>query len=406
MTESNPDGDGRGRVNSIDEWDVAVVGAGPSGATCALVLARRGHRVLLLDKERFPRDKACGDLLIPDAISVMKRLGTYERIRAEAFESGAVTVCSPSGIKFDVPSEYLTLKRFSLDKLLVDLAVEAGAIFGRAHVTEVESGDSGVEISTSSNRPEPVRAKFGVLATGGVVDLAMRLGIVIRREPSAVAIRGYVKSQSGPDQMVISYDRSLVPGYGWIIPLGNDEYNVGCGITQGMSADGHHHLKKMLDTFITMFPPAVELMRTGEWISKINGASLRCSLEGTAGVVRGRIVGVGETIGTTFPFTGEGIGKAMHSGELAALAIGEAIERGDTAALNSYQKRLDEEIKPLYRGYEVAQKWLSKPWLNDFMARRFVKSRYLQRCLREFMEETGDPRRLYSPLGIMRSYFE
>jgi len=204
MADSNPDDHRRGQANSVDEWDAAIVGAGPSGATCALVLARQGHRVLLLDKERFPRDKACGDLLIPDAISLMKRLGTYERIRAEAYESDAVTVYSPSGIAFDVPSEYLTLKRFSLDKLLVDLAIEAGAVFGRAHVTEVESGDNGVVISTSSSNPEPVRARFGVLATGGVVDLAMKLGIVLRREPSAVAIRGYIRSKSGPNHTLLS----------------------------------------------------------------------------------------------------------------------------------------------------------------------------------------------------------
>jgi flavin-dependent dehydrogenase len=146
-------------------------------------------------------------------------------------------------------------------------------------------------------------------------------------------------------------------------------------------------------------------MRTGEWVSKISGASLRCGLEGTAGVVKGRVVGVGETIGTTFPFTGEGIGKAMHSGDLAARAISEAIQSGEVNALDDYQRRLSEEIKPLFKGYEVAQKWLSRPSLNDFMARRFVRSKYLQRCLREFMEETGDPRRLYSPLGIIKSYF-
>lgn len=406
MINSNPESDNRGAGVSTTVWDAAIVGAGPAGATCALVLARRGHRVLLLDKERFPRDKACGDLLIPDAISLMKRLGTYERIRAEAYASGALMVYSPSGIQFDVPSHYLTLKRHSLDKLLVDLAIEAGAVFGRAHVVDLESGPEEVAISTASDRPEPVRSKYGVLATGGVVDLAMRTGIVVRREPSAVAIRGYVKSSSGPDHIVLSYDRALVPGYGWIIPLGDDEFNVGCGVTRETSSDEHHHLKKMLDTFLGTFPPAIELMRTGEWVSKINGASLRCGLEGTAGVVKGRVAGIGETIGTTFPFTGEGIGKAMHTGELAAVAISEAIESGDQGRLSDYQRRLDGEIKPLYKGYQFAERWLSRPFLNDFMARRFVRSKYLQRCLREFMEETGDPRRLYSPLGIIRSYFE
>ena len=406
MTDSNPDVDMGGAEASARVWDVVIVGAGPSGATCAMVLARRGHRVLLLDKERFPRDKACGDLLIPDAITVMKRLGTYDAVRREAYASGTIGVYSPSGIKFDVPSEYLTLKRYSLDKLLVDLAIEAGAVFGRAHVVEVASGADEVTVTTAGGRHEPVRARFGVLATGGVVDLAVKLGMVERKEPSAVAIREYIRSDSGPNHIVLSYDRALVPGYGWIIPLGDNEYNVGCGVTRSKATDGHHHLKKMLDTFLKSFPAAVELMRTGERVSRLNGASLRCGLEGTDGVVQGRVAGIGETIGTTFPFTGEGIGKAMHSGELAALTISEAIDQHDPGLLEDYQRKLDTEIRPLYKGYEVAQRWLSRPFLNDFMARRFVKSKYLRRCLIEFMEETGDPRNLYSPLGIIRSYFE
>ncbi len=62
-----------------DGWDVVVAGAGPAGATAALHLARRGRRVLLADRHPFPREKVCGDGLIPDALRALERAGLLPR---------------------------------------------------------------------------------------------------------------------------------------------------------------------------------------------------------------------------------------------------------------------------------------------------------------------------------------
>src|SRR2546422_10441771 len=69
---------GRGRAHSsvvTDRWDVVVVGAGPAGATTALLLARAGASVLLMDRARFPRDKACSEYLSPATTEILERLG-------------------------------------------------------------------------------------------------------------------------------------------------------------------------------------------------------------------------------------------------------------------------------------------------------------------------------------------
>src|SRR2546422_3472653 len=69
---------GRGRAHSsvvTDRWDVVVVGAGPAGATTALLLARAGASVLLVDRARFPRDKACSEYLSPATTEILERLG-------------------------------------------------------------------------------------------------------------------------------------------------------------------------------------------------------------------------------------------------------------------------------------------------------------------------------------------
>jgi flavin-dependent dehydrogenase len=69
-------------VDSLPDllWDVMIIGAGPAGSMAALHLAAQGHKTLLLDKHRFPRNKTCGDGLIPDAIRCLQRAGLYEKV--------------------------------------------------------------------------------------------------------------------------------------------------------------------------------------------------------------------------------------------------------------------------------------------------------------------------------------
>jgi flavin-dependent dehydrogenase len=119
-------------------WDVAIIGAGPAGATAAINLSKNGHRVLLIDKESFPRDKICGDGLIADAIGSLRRSGLYEEVFSNSYFVRSSTIYSPSRIQFSLPGEFLTIKRFTLDNLIVRKAVLSGTTFLRGKITDIE----------------------------------------------------------------------------------------------------------------------------------------------------------------------------------------------------------------------------------------------------------------------------
>ncbi len=384
-----------------DGWDVVVLGAGPAGSLTALHLGRRGHRVLLLDRDRFPRDKTCGDLLIADALQALARAGLLGRFREAAHEVNGFSVFSPSRVHFDLPGRYLTLRRQQLDALLAGAAVAAGATFCQAQAEEVTCEAGGTVACKVAGLPGPFRARFGVLATGAGVDLLRKLGRPVCRQASAMAARLYVRSALLIERLVVSFDRTINPGYAWIFPLGGGLYNVGCGV----SGSGGTNLRRTFDRFAAEFPPAAELFRRGEAVSPLCGARLRCGLPDTARAVVGNVLAVGETAGATYPLTGEGVGKAMQTGELAAEVIHDALAAGDPGRLQAYPGRLEEELRARYCGYARAERWLSRPWLHDLLAWRVGRSRFLRDRVAAVLDERVDASAVFSAGVLLRSFW-
>lgn len=384
-------------------WDVLIAGAGPAGATTAITLARRGYRVVLLDQESFPRDKVCGDALIADSVRCLEHLGLSDRVATRAHRVQCAAVYSPARIRMELPGAMLTLKRRELDLLLVQAAVEAGAAFTRGTVTGFESQADGSLLFCADGRL--LRARVGVLATGVRSKLGRELGLVTRSAPDAVAMRQYMRSTRGPREMVFSYDRSILPGYAWIFPLGDDEYNVGCGVFRGRGPRGGTNLRNMMARFLDEFPIARELAAHGEAISPLEGAPLRCGLSGARQLGAANLLAVGELIGSTLPLTGEGVGKAMETGELAAEVIHDALRTGDFARLRRFYPRLQAELRPRFRGYEIAARWMSHPWFADLFARRYQRSVFLRRTISGLFDESVDPRQAFSLGGLLRSLF-
>jgi len=417
LTTYTPTPDGHGRATTASRaswqrsatelpdvrWDAIVVGGGPAGATAALHLADAGQHVLLLERAAYPRPKACGDLLIPDTIAALRRAGLYGAVAAEALPVDDALISSPSRIEWSIPGEYMLLRRERFDMLLAEGAARRGALVARGRVERVRAepdSDVGVHVAGLTR---PLRARYAVLATGADVSLLDDLGMLERSAPTAVAVRAYVRSPVRHDRLFISFDRRIVPGYAWSFPLPDGEYNVGVGVLYDPARPARHDLRALFDTFCNEVPSVRALMGSGERRGRLRGARLRCGLDGARARGPGNVLAVGEQISTTYPFTGEGIGKAMETGEMAAAAIARALRDSDPAAVDAYAARVETRLRPRYRGYEAAQRWLSRPWLNDLVSWRIRRGRFLREAAQGIVAETVDPTRIFSWQGVVRS---
>jgi len=395
-------------ANSISDrlWDVVIVGAGPAGATAACHLAARHHRILLVDRKKFPREKVCGDGLLTDAMRCLDTIGIGDKIREAGHPLSTCTLFSPSRKEVEIAGEYLTIRRSLLDMIVVQKAVESGTVFALGEVKQLRITSDGLVASAIQGCHESIRSRIGIVATGADIRLIHKLKWPAKKKPSAVALRCYVRSSYDLDRLIVSFDHSTVPGYAWIFPLRDHEYNLGCGLRLQDAQMTGINLKRLFYNFVDAFPLARKLMRLSDGTTALQAAALRYDFDGAYPFVNGPFVAVGETIGTTLPFIGEGIGKAMESGQLAADVINRALDSDDLSRLSQYGQSLEYQFKTRYRGYRRAEKWLVSPRSNDFILGRFAKSRYAKKILAGVIAETNDPQDIFSLKGIIKTLWK
>lgn len=389
---------------SDELWDVIIIGAGPAGSTAAIHLASKGHRVLLIDKEKFPREKVCGDGLINGSIRDLEEIGLIDKVRKIGYNSEVATVYSPTGVSLSIPGKYITLRRSILDALIAAESLRRGAVFCQGEIKDISSDHSNHTCVSFANHSKLIRAKFCIIATGAQISLAKRLGFIEQTSPTAIAVRCYMRSSIKIDHLLGSYEPSLLPGYGWIFPMGNNEYNVGVIAGYNKMKKNKMNLTEAFYEFVERFPIANRLFKDGQMLTPLLGGSLRCGLEGASSRVIGNMLCAGEVLGTTVPCTYEGIGKAMESGKLAAHVINEALTSGIVGKIKEYHELFAREMQPKYKGYKIAFKWLngSPGTIGRLMVHRVEKSKFLRKIAIGVVSGTEDPRQIFSFRGVWR----
>lgn len=390
--------------------DVLVIGAGPAGCAAAICLARDGARVVLVDQNVFPRDKVCGDGLISDALSALDTLGLQEAVLKEASAARELHVYPPYGRYVALGGGFACLPRERLDAMMADAARTAGAtcVFGTT-ATGVLEGENrlvtGARFAVERARID-VRATVTLLATGANAAALRQFGLPASMQPDAVAGRAYYEVPphvaARLDSLIIVYDRAWCPGYGWIFPSPGHRVNIGVGLFTGN--DNERRLREFWTAFTTRFAPAVDVLRSARLIRAFRGAPLRTSMTG-ASFGRPGLLAVGEAASLTYAATGEGIGKAMESGILAARYAREALagRRPLLTLHEEYEREFRERFSLRYRAYSVAQRWAANPIVLSLLASRTNAGSFARRELEELIAERGDARVLFSKRGLLKA---
>jgi len=353
---------------NTNNFDVIVMGGGPAGSSVAGILAREGRKVIVFEKEIFPRHHI-GESLMTDTYWTFRRLGVLEKLKESPFvRKYSVQFANAAG-KESRPFYFFEavhhesavtwqITRAQFDHLLIDHAAEQGAVVHQGVLVKqvLFEGDRavGVEVQMQDGTREKFFAKVVVDATGQAAMLSNKLRWRVRdpKLKKAVLYSYFKGAHREPD---LNGGATLVlrtePGSGgwfWYIPLENDITSVGIvADPEYLVKNRGQDLAKILQEEIDKCEPVRKRIAEGERVDKIYSI-LDYSYRSKHNAGNGFII-IGDAYGFLDPIYSSGVLLALKMAELAADAIHDAFNHDDFSAarLGQYQAKLDRGIESM-----------------------------------------------------------
>lgn len=389
----------------MENFDVAIVGAGPAGSAAAITLARRGYSVAILDKEKFPREKLCGDFINPSSWPTLRRLGVAEEILSATRERVVkFRITSHLGTEAEVPFPSsdgqavfgVPMPRVALDAILLAHAKYQGVFaLEQRKVKSLQRINHRWSIAAQSPQGQTeLSAKVVIGADGRNSWIAHSQGLVQggALRGRAVGFQFRVKSRYGIAGKV---EIHLFPGgYVGLLGLGQNLINF-CFTVDKPCLERSGSLAALLSSCVQENPNLKALLCDSERVGIVRStypvyfSPRRCYADG--------LLLVGDAARVSEPVTGEGIYFALRSGVLAGDALHEALQCGDlsAASLRRYAQTcrrafsVRRGLNALIR-YSMYRPWLLTPFIRVSAKRQWLLDTLVHTlCLPEIQEPSA-----------------
>ena len=404
--------------------DVLVVGGGPSGAACAYWLAEAGHDVLLVEKKKYPREKTCGDGLTPRSVKQLEDMGLADRLAEHHRFGGLRSIAFGRTLELEWPSHpelpnygYVVTRK-DLDALVAERAEKAGATIWQESEAVAPVVDRGlvrgavVKRKIQDGGAAEVRARYVVVADGANSRFGRALGTSRNREyPLGMAIRGYYTSPRHDEPWIESHldirDRAgnVLPGYGWIFPVGDGRINVGVGLLSTFHQWKAVNTSHLMEAFAEHAPESWGI-RPETSCGAPTGGRLPMGL--SVGPHAGPTYLVtGDAGGAINPFNGEGIAYAYETGRIAAETLDEALRTNNGMALQGYEQRLHDQYALYYKVARLFVKLIGRPQAMRALVETGMHSRTLMEWVLRIManilrpDELGPAEAVYKAVAAL-----
>jgi FADH2-dependent halogenase len=368
-------------VNS-DLYDAIVIGGGPGGSCAATLLAKRGRRVLVIEKEKFPRFHI-GESLLPYNRRIFEEMGVLPQLEAAGLmkkfgaqfhignASKALKLVFANG-RFTEEHRAFQVERATFDHLLLKHAANTGAEVreGWSFRKFQNHGDHVSVEAVNGGPPETFRAKFLIDCSGRGNVTGNQEGLrEVHPRMRKVAIFGHflgVKLDAGTkagDTVIVRLDNKWF----WLIPLSPEKVSVGLVIDAAELAAAKKSPAEIFEEFRQQSIAVRERMSMATLVGEIHTAADFSYFNRR--LVGPRLLRVGDAAGFMDPIFSAGVYLAMFSGKLAADAVNAALDRGNDGArgLARYEKRLTHCMHSYWR---MAEEFYTTPFMEVFMEPR------------------------------------
>ena len=365
-------------------YDVAIIGGGPAGSTAAALLARAGRRVIVFEREKFPRFHI-GESLLPFSMKAFTRLGLHEKfLRAgfmKKFGGEIVGACSESGTKFYFKDGYRSqtdhayqVTRGDFDKVLLDHAAECGAeVHEETSVDRVEFSNDEVELGIKCNGSfHSIRARYVIDASGRTSVLGRKFKIKKTydhlQKLSIFAHYDGVWRAEGIDGTLTVLIRAIDRWF-WLIPLSAERTSVGVVLDSEAFRNSKLRAEDFLEQALSEQPIIAKRMTDARRVSQVY---VEADFSYRSARLHGdRWLLAGDAAGFIDPIFSSGVFLAVFSSELCADVLNEVLDHPRKARrLFAGYERAVNRAMDIYLRFVKA--WYTKEFIEVFLAPRNI----------------------------------
>jgi geranylgeranyl reductase family protein len=386
------------------ESSVIIIGAGPAGAATSIFLSKVGIKHIILDKEKFPRDKVCGDACSGKTALVLKRanpawLEEIQNHEEQFTPSYGITFVAPNGKPLDIPftatrtpetkAPGFTVTRMVFDNYLFGkIPSPYATVYENALIKKIERSSGTVKVTFTKDETEYELRGNVIVGADGDKGITGKTFTNAEENPKAYAVglRAYYEGVTGmhKDNFIeLHFLPEVLPGYFWIFPLPNGLANIGVGILSETVRKKKINLREQMLSAIQTNPNIKDRFSNAKLIGKIQGWGLPMATNRQP-ISGDNFILTGDAASLIDPFSGEGIGNALYSGMLAADAIKQATEQQDYSAPffnKAYDDIVWQRLGDEFRISSTLQKLCKYPWLFNFVVNKAYKSPSLKNTI-------------------------
>src|SRR5256714_5247045 len=365
-------------------YDVAIIGGGPAGSTAAALLARAGRRVVVFEREKFPRFHI-GESLLPFSMKAFTRLGLHEKFLhagfVKKFGSEIFGACSDQGTKFYFKDGYRSkadhayqVTRGDFDKVLLDHAAECGAeVCEQISVDRVQFSQDNVELAVKSNgSSQSIRAHYLIDASGRASVLGRHFKIKKTydhlQKLSIFAHYDGVWRAEGIDGTLTVLIRAIDRWF-WLIPLSAERTSIGVVLDSETFRRSKLSAEDFLEQALAEQPIIAKRTTNARRVSQVY-------VEADFSYRSARLYGdrwllTGDAAGFIDPIFSSGVFLAVFSGERCADVLNEVLQRPrNMKRLFARYERSVNRAMDVYLRFVNA--WYTKEFIEVFLAPRNV----------------------------------